>query len=87
VVVVVKVLAWGILRYELQKVSAAGPIFLRTPRHPVNFEQSMARLSRYAAAVGSGQAATSWLAVTARKSLKATIALEMTWDMEDDAEM
>lgn len=72
--VVVAVLVPGILRKELQNVVPGGPTFLRTLRAPVTFEQSIARLSRCAAGVGSGQAVTNPLTVAARRSLNATMA-------------
>ena len=76
VIVVVDVFVPGTFRYDRQKVLAGGPIFFSTPRHPVNLEQSMARLSRFATAVGSGHAVTIPLTVAASKSLNATMFLD-----------
>lgn len=76
VIVVVDVFVPGTFRYDRQKVLAGGPIFFSTPRHPVNLEQSTARLSRFANAVGSGQAVAIPLTVAASKSFKATMFLD-----------
>lgn len=71
--VVVSVFVPAIFRYELQKLVAGGPSFLRTLRAPVTLEQSMARWSSCAAGVGSGQAAPSAVKTAATKRLVATI--------------
>jgi hypothetical protein len=79
---VVVIFVAEILTYEPQKVVAGGPIFLRTLRHPVTFEQSMARLSRYAAAVGSGQAVTSPLTAATRRNLDTVMILRFEMEVK-----